>query len=208
MRNNPHDPRMILAALQDSLITALIAAGSSLVAVLISYWLPERRRRAERVANLREQAAQVIEPVRNLLLDVSELKPGDRLAADSLRQRWTSELRDPLTTFGMAQGSPDVSILVLQLREVVASILRQAGTTEKPELTSAHLHYGLPKSTDPAKYAQAIIYDLRDYYQVEADIRTGTALGLLRRRKDFDPQLLSRSLSQARRQTGARTPHS
>jgi hypothetical protein len=117
---------MIVAALLDSLLGALIGAAATFGAVLLAFWLPQRRRRADRVENLRIQGAQVTEPIRNLLLDLAHAMPGDAETVEELQRRWRDKLRDPLVAFGMAQNSAEISGRCLVLRDRVGDLLRRA----------------------------------------------------------------------------------
>lgn len=156
--------------MSDSIVSALIGAAGSLVGVYVAFWLPQKRRRRERILNLREQGAQVVEPVRNLLLDVQDLRVGDVEGADALLGRWRSELRDPLVAWGMGQGSARISQLSLLLRDAVGDVLKTAReaasngpTDERDKQRSARL--GLDD-------ARRLVGEMRVAIGVEPDIRT------------------------------------
>jgi len=152
-----------------AIVSALIGAAGSLLAVYIAFLLPQKRRREERIANLREQGAQVIEPVRNLLEDILlediyERPPGDTEAVESLSRRWKEDLRDPLVAWGMGQGSAEVSQLSLDLRDAVGAALRsaRAGKNEADPATE----------TDTLADARGLIAELRVAIGVASGVRT------------------------------------
>jgi hypothetical protein len=165
---------VIVAALTDSIVSGLIGAAASFGAVFLAFWLPQRRRREERIHNLRIQGAQVTEPVRNLLLDAEHLAADDVDGAEALWRRWRDNLRDPLVAFGMAQGSAKISELTLRLRDEVSDLLtiaREAASN------------GSRLRREDVEAVVARVRELREAIGVDPDIRTRPAL----RRRSLPP---------------------
>jgi hypothetical protein len=142
---------MIDATMSDSIVSALIGATATLAAVYVaSSWLPKKRRREELIKNLQAQGAQVVEPIRNLLLDIEGLRVGDQDGADALLTRWRDKLRDPLVAWGMGKGSAVISQMSLDLRDAVGDVLRAAqdavsnnAVDERPKRLPARFEGGL-----------------------------------------------------------------
>jgi hypothetical protein len=130
-----------------------------LLAVYVAFVLPQRRRRGERIANLREQGAQVVEPVRNLLLDLEALRAGDIEAAEALSRRWREDLRDPLVAWGMGQGSSEVSQLSLRVRDAVGEAL--------------NMYREGVSIVDHLLFARELVQQMREAIGVDVSVRTG-----------------------------------